>query len=88
MLRQTFGPVTSKFVNHNLNVIAHLSIAADHVHLFMATIFHLLMVSANMIISQSKDHLKLTHEHEKEFSELQWPPQSPDLNPIEKFGMW
>ena len=23
------------------------------------------------------------HEHDNEFSELQWPPQSPDLNLVE-----
>ena len=25
------------------------------------------------------------HEHDDEFSELQWPPQSPDLYPVENF---
>ena len=45
------------------------SIVADHVHPFMATIYHLLY---------------LQHEHDNEFSELPWLPQPPDPNQIEQ----
>jgi len=34
-------------------------------------------------MSQSSNHLNWFHEHDNEFTELKWPPQSFDLNPIE-----
>jgi len=35
-------------------------------------------------MSQSSNHFKLFFlEHANEFTVLKWPPQSPDLNPIE-----
>ncbi len=34
-------------------------------------------------MSQSSNHLRLVFEHDNEFTLLKWPPQSPDLNPIE-----
>ncbi len=34
-------------------------------------------------MSQSSNHLGLVLEHDNEFTLLKWPPQSPDLNPIE-----
>jgi len=34
-------------------------------------------------MSQSSNHFKLVFEHENEFTVLKYPPQSPDVNPIE-----
>jgi len=34
-------------------------------------------------MSQSSNHFKLVFEHDNEFNVLKWPPQSPDLNPVE-----
>lgn len=69
-----------------LNATAYLSIVADHVHPFMTTVYpssdgffqqdsapcHKAQIISNWFL-----------EHDDEFTVLQWPPQSPDLNPIE-----
>ncbi len=69
-----------------LNATAHLSIVADHVHLFMTTVY-----------PSSDDYFQKDNapchkaqiisdwflEHDNEFTLLKWPPQSPDLNTIE-----
>jgi len=34
-------------------------------------------------MSQRSNHFKLVSSHDNEFTVLKWPPQSPDLNPIE-----
>ncbi len=34
-------------------------------------------------MSRSSNHLRLVFYHDNEFTLLKWPPQSPDLNPIE-----
>jgi len=61
-------------------------IVSDHVHLFMATMYpssdgnfqqdnatcHKAQIVSNWFI-----------EHDNEFTVLKWPPQSPDLSPIE-----
>ncbi len=63
-----------------------MSIVADHVHPFMTTVH-----------PSSKDYFQQDNapchkaqiisdwfrEHDKEFTLLKWPPQSPDFNPIE-----
>ena len=78
------GPLI--LINHCLDAAASLSIVADHVHpQLMATIYHLLMATSctimNQITKQESSHtgfMNMTCE----FSELQWPPQSPDMNQI------
>ncbi len=62
---------------------AHL---ADHVHPFMTTVYP----SFNGYIQQDNAPCHKAQiisdwllEHDNEFTLLKWPPQSPDLNPVE-----
>ncbi len=80
----TLGPLVP--IEHRLNATAYLSIVADHVHPFMTTVYHLLMATSSRIMyhvtklkSSQTGFLNMT------MSSLyfKWPPQSPDLNPIE-----
>ncbi len=71
-------------IEHRLNTTVYLSIVADHVHPFMTTVYHLLMYFQQDNASCHKDQIISDWflEHDNEFL-LKWPPQSPDLNPIE-----
>ncbi len=44
----TLGPLVP--IEHRLNATAFLSIVADHVHLFMTTVYHLLMATSSRIM--------------------------------------
>ncbi len=73
-------------IGHRLNATVYLSIVTDHVHLFMITV-HL---SSDGYFQQDNAPCHKTQiisdwflEHDNEFTLLKWPPQSPDLNPIE-----
>uniref|UniRef100_A0A8C2EN69 Tc1-like transposase DDE domain-containing protein n=1 Tax=Cyprinus carpio TaxID=7962 RepID=A0A8C2EN69_CYPCA len=80
----TLGPLVP--IGHRLNATAYLSIVSDHVHPFMTTMYpssdgyfqqdnapcHKARIISNWFL-----------EHDNEFTILKWPPQSPDLNPIE-----
>ncbi len=73
-------------IEHRLNIRAYLSIVADHVHPFMTTVYP----SSDGYFQQDnapchKDQIISDWflEHDNEFTLLKWPPQSPDLNPIE-----
>uniref|UniRef100_A0A3B3RJQ1 Transposase Tc1-like domain-containing protein n=1 Tax=Paramormyrops kingsleyae TaxID=1676925 RepID=A0A3B3RJQ1_9TELE len=80
----TLGPLVP--IGHRLNATAYLSIVSDHVHPFMTTMYpssdgyfqqdnapcHKARIISNWFL-----------EHDNEFTVLKWPPQSPDLNPIE-----
>ncbi len=79
----TLGPLVPIAI---LNATAYLSVVADHVHPFMTTVHpssdgyfqkdntpsHKAQIISDMFL-----------EHDNEFTLLKWPPQSPDLNPIE-----
>ncbi len=72
-------------IEHCLNTTAYLSIVAAHVHPFMTTVYHLLMATSSRIMHRHKAQIISDWflEHDNEFTLLKWPPQSPDLNPIE-----
>jgi len=72
-------------IEHRLNTTAYLSIVSDHVHLFMTTVYHLLMYFQQDNAPCHKDQIISDWflEHDNEFTLLKLPPQSPDLNPIE-----
>ncbi len=71
-------------IKHCLNTTVYLSIV-EHVHPFMTTVYHLLMYfqQDNAPCHKAQIISDWFLEHENEFTLLKWPPQSPDLNPIE-----
>ncbi len=80
----TLGPLVP--VEYRLNATAYLSIVADHVHRFMTTVYP----SSDGYFQQDNAPCHKAQiisdwflEHDNEFTLLKWPPQSPDLNPIE-----
>ncbi len=80
----TLGPLVP--IEHCLNATAYLSIVADHVHPFMTTVY----TSSDGYFQQDNAPCHKAQiisdwflEHDNEFTLLKWPPQSPDLNPIE-----
>ncbi len=80
----TLGPSVS--IEYHLNATAYLSIIADHVHPFMTTVYsssdgYVQQDNAPCLKAQIISDWFL--EHDNEFTLLKWPPQSPDLNPIE-----
>ncbi len=80
----TLGPLVP--IEHHLNATAYLSIVADHVHPFMTTVYlssdgYFQQDNAPCLKAQIISDCFL--EHDNEFTLLKWPPQSPDLNPIE-----
>ncbi len=79
----TLGPLAP--IEHRLNATVYLSIVGDHVHPFMTTVYHLLMYFQLYNTPRHKDQIISDWflEHDNEFTLLKWPPQSPDLNPIE-----
>ncbi len=80
----TLGPLVP--IEHRLNTTAYLSIVADHVHPFMTAVYHLLVATSSRImhhVTKLKSSQDWFLEHDNEFTLLKWPPQSPDLNPIE-----
>ncbi len=80
----TLGPLLP--IEHRLNATANLNIVPDHVHPFMTTVY----TSSNNYFQQDNTPCHKAQiisdwflEHDNESTLLKWPPQSPDLNPIE-----
>ncbi len=59
-------------------------------HPFMTTVYHLLMYfqQDNAPCHKAQIISDWFLEHDNKFTLLKWPPQSPDLNPTEHYGMW
>lgn len=73
-------------VDVTLTRTTFLSIVADHVHPFMETVFPDgtgLFQQDNAPCHKAKMVQEWFEEHNNEFKVLTWPPNSPDLNPIE-----
>ncbi|GBM02146.1 Transposable element Tcb2 transposase [Araneus ventricosus] len=73
-------------VEGTLNSCAYLSIIADQVHPYMATVYPEndgMFQQDNATCHVSKIVLAWFEEHDEEFQLLPWPPNSPDLNPCE-----
>ncbi len=79
----TLGPLVP--IEHRLNATAYLSIVADHVHPFMTTVHSSSYTTSSRIMHHHKAQIisDWILEQDNEFTLLKWPPQSPDLNPIE-----
>ncbi len=79
----TLGPLVP--IEHRLNTTVYLSIVADYVHPFMTTVYP----SSDGYFQQ--DNVTKLKSSQTAFLNifyyfiilLKWPPQSPDLNPIE-----
>ncbi len=70
-------------IEHRLNTTDYLSIVADHVHPFMTTVSDGCFQQDNAPCHKAQIISDWFLEHDNEFTLLKWPPQSPDLNPIE-----
>ncbi len=80
----TLGPLGP--IEDHLNATAYLSIVAEHVRPFMSTVCpssdgYFQLDNATCHKAQIISDWLL--EPDNEFNLLKWPPQSPDLNPIE-----
>ncbi len=79
----TLGPLVP--IEYRLNTTVYLSIVADHVHPFMTKVFPSSDATSSRIMHRHKTQIISDWflEHDNEFTLPKWPPQSPDLNPIE-----
>ncbi len=80
----TLGPLVP--IEHCLNATAYLIIVADYVHPFMTIVYPSsdgYLQKDNAPCHKAQIILDWFLEHGNEFTLLNWPPQSPDLNPIE-----
>ncbi|KAL6096962.1 uncharacterized protein ACO6RY_06163 [Pungitius sinensis] len=80
----SLGPLVP--IEHRCNATAYLSIVADHVHRFMTTMYPTsdgYFQQDNAPCHKAGIISDWFLEHDNEFAVLKWPPQSPDLNPIE-----
>jgi len=80
MCWETLDPVIH--VDINLTFATYLNIVADLVHPFLRMVF----LGGSAIFQQENahySHCSRMVEHDEKFKMLPWPPNSPELNPIE-----
>ncbi len=80
----TLGPLVP--IDHRLNSTAYPSIVSDHdpsLYDYSVLIFWWLIQQDNAPCHKAQIISDWFLEHDNEFTLLKWPPQSPDLNPIE-----
>ncbi len=80
----TLGPLVP--IEHRFNTTVYLSIFAVHLHPFMTAVYTSsdeYFQQDNAACHQAQIISDWFLEHDNEFTLLKWPPQSPDLNPIE-----
>jgi len=73
-------------IGHHLNVPAYLSIVSDHIHPFMTTMYPSsdgYFQQDNTLCHKAQIISNWFLEHDNEVTVLKWPPQSPDIIPIE-----
>ncbi len=78
----TLGPIIQ--TAQSLTAVRYRNIVADQVHPFTATVFlagdsHYQRDNAARIVKERFE------EHDNKFMLMPWPPNSPDMNPIEKW---
>uniref|UniRef100_A0A8P4G4M8 Transposable element Tcb1 transposase n=1 Tax=Dicentrarchus labrax TaxID=13489 RepID=A0A8P4G4M8_DICLA len=81
---ETLGPAIH--VDVTLTPTSYLDIVADHVHPFMETVFSDgsgLFQQDNAPCHKAEMVQEWFEEHNNDFRVLTWPPNSPDLNPVE-----
>ncbi|KAK3522147.1 hypothetical protein QTP70_026962 [Hemibagrus guttatus] len=81
---ETLGPAIH--VDVTVTCSTYLSIAADHLHPFMETLFPDgcdLLQQDNAPCHKAEMVQEWFDEHNNQFEVLTWPPNSPDLNPIQ-----
>ncbi|KAI4885477.1 hypothetical protein NFI96_007017 [Prochilodus magdalenae] len=80
----SLGPLIR--VEDTLSRAGYESILADHVHPYMLTVFpgaDGIFQQDNEICHMDADVRQWLEEYDQDFQALPWPPNSPDLNPIE-----
>ncbi|CAL1285354.1 unnamed protein product [Larinioides sclopetarius] len=80
----SLGPVV--MVEQTMNATGYLNIIADQLHPYMTSVFPAgngMFQQDNAPCHKVKVVLEWFQEHDAEFQLMSWPPNSPDINPIE-----
>ncbi|GFX22595.1 transposable element Tcb2 transposase [Trichonephila clavipes] len=68
------------WILHSLNAIRYVELLGDHLHPFM--LFFYPHGNGSCMSNESRLATGWLEEHFSEFSVINWPPRSPDLNPL------
>lgn len=80
----TLGPIIP--IEQSLTSVRYLNMVADQVHPFMATVFPAgdgVYQQDNAPCHKGRIVMDWFEEHSSDFQVMSWPPNSPDMNPIE-----